>query len=147
MGGQSGSSAERHDTQNIAVLLRQVETFSGVCLVASNRVTGIDEAFLRRFTFSLEFHPPDLAQREKLWKALLPPEAPCDSNVDFRAISGRFELTGGQIKSALVRAATRAALRSGDDQIIRHKDLEESASEETRKGETGRGAVPSNMYA
>lgn len=143
----SGTSSSRHDTMNTGVLLRQIEAFPGVCIVCTNRLRCIDDAFFRRFSFVLEFRAPEAENRRRLWEALLPAEAPRSSDVDLRALGGRFELTGGQIKSALVRAATRAALRSTlETRVITQKDLEEAADEETKKS-GGADFQARSMYA
>lgn len=52
---------------------------------------------------------------------IIPEEAPLADDVDFEQLA-RFEMTGGNIKSAVFRAASRAALR-GEGQLkqIRYK--------------------------
>ena len=55
----------------------------------------MDTAFHRRFKFILEFGTPDAATRTKLWRQLVPKEAPLEEGVDFEALGERFELSGG----------------------------------------------------
>jgi len=51
---------------------------------------------------------PEPEERANIWKILTPPEAPLDDDVDFAALGEDFELAGGHIKNALLRAAYRA---------------------------------------
>jgi AAA+ superfamily predicted ATPase len=64
----------------------------------------VDTAFHRRFKFILEFSTPDASTRAKLWRQLVPKEAPLEEGVDFDTLGERFELSGGSIKSAVFRA-------------------------------------------
>ena len=45
-------------------------------------------------------------------------------------------MSGGNIKSAIFRAASRAALRKKDQRVLRMKDLEDAAEEEKGKSST-----------
>ena len=49
--------------------------------------------------------------RAKLWRASVPEQAPVASDADWSALGKRYQLAGGSIKQAVVRAATQAALR------------------------------------
>lgn len=42
-------------------------------------------------------------------------------------------MTGGNVQSAVFRAASRAALRDEDKRIINHEDLESAINEELNK--------------
>ena len=44
----------------------------------------------------------------ELWQKLLPPDAGIQEQIDFRELAERFELTGGHIRNAIVRAAVIA---------------------------------------
>ena len=49
--------------------------------------------------------------RAKLWRAATPEQAPVAQDVDWEALGQGYQLAGGSIKQAVVRAATHAALR------------------------------------
>ena len=49
--------------------------------------------------------------RAKLWRAAIPEQAPVAPDVDWEALGKGYQLAGGSIKQAVVRAATQAALR------------------------------------
>jgi len=63
---------------------------------------------------------------------MLPPEAPLDKDIDFNQLADH-EMTGGNVQSAVFRAASRAALRDEDKRIINHADLESAVDEELNK--------------
>ena len=63
---------------------------------------------------------------------LIPPEAPVDEDVDFDRLS-HFEVSGGDIKSAIFRAASRAALRPESERKLKMEDLVTAAEEEVGK--------------
>ncbi|HET9485363.1 MAG TPA: ATP-binding protein, partial [Xanthomonadales bacterium] len=69
---------------------------------------AIDEAFRRRLALHVRFPVPEADERERIWRAMLPAAAEVDE-VDFRGIAARFEMSGGYIKNAVLRAAFLAA--------------------------------------
>ena len=118
---------------------------SGIVCAITNRYVQIDTAFHRRFKFIMEFPVPDAATRAKLWRNLVPKEAPVRGDVDFDELGSRFELTGGHIKSAVFRAAVEASLV--DDPAKRAITMERlvmAAQEEVDKD--GDGKRPAGMY-
>ncbi len=140
-----GGSTSRYDNMNVGLLLQYIEAFNGVCIVVTNMKEMIDQAFFRRFRFVLEFERPTGKQRRLLWQKVLPKECPLEKDVDFGVLADRYELSGGQIKSIVLRAATRAALREESKRILNQSDLETSCKEELEKDGSGKSHA-SNMY-
>ena len=62
----------------------------------------------------------------------MPAEAPIDKDVDFERLADH-EMTGGNVQSAVFRAASRAALRDEDKRVINQADLESAVKEELNK--------------
>ena len=58
-----------------------------------------------------------------------------DPTVDFERLA-RHEMSGGNIKSAIFRAASRAALREEKDRLLKMQDLDDAADEEMGKTST-----------
>jgi len=140
-----GGSTNRHDNLNVGVLLHHMETFGGVVVAITNRYMQVDTAFHRRFKFILEFSTPDAATRAKLWRQLVPKEAPLEDGVDFDALGERFELSGGSIKSAVFRAAVEASLEPVvAKRMITMAALHASGREEVDKDEGGKRVA--SMY-
>ncbi|HEX3760893.1 MAG TPA: ATP-binding protein, partial [Kofleriaceae bacterium] len=103
------SSNDRYANLEVNYLLQRLEAFEGVVLLTTNNQSSIDDAFRRRLRFRIEFPAPDARERELLWQAMLPPEVPVARDIDFAEVAQRYEMTGGFIKNAVVRAAFLAA--------------------------------------
>ncbi|MFT3700364.1 MAG: ATP-binding protein [Kofleriaceae bacterium] len=103
------SSNDRYANLETNYLLQRMESFTGICLLTSNHESNIDPAFQRRLSLHLRFQVPDADERAKLWRAMLPEQAPVDADVDFAGLGRRFEMTGGYIRNAALRAAFLAA--------------------------------------
>jgi AAA+ superfamily predicted ATPase len=103
------SSNDRYANLEVNFLLQRLEAFDGVSILTTNFVSSIDEAFQRRIRFKVEFPMPDAKQRAELWRKLLPPGAPQRADIDFERIGEEFELSGGHVRNAVLRAAIEAA--------------------------------------
>jgi len=120
------------------VLLSEMELFPGALILATNRADDMDPAFERRIQFHVRFPKPDRAARAAIWRALTPPEAPLDFDVDFDALAKAYPLTGGAIRNILLRAAYRAA---GNGGVITQEALVEATTRSPLKAEAEIGFV------
>ncbi|MBT9555056.1 MAG: ATP-binding protein [Myxococcales bacterium] len=100
---------DKYANMEINVLLQLVERHEGIVVLTTNLKKGIDKAFERRISYKVYFPFPEPEYRERIWRDLLPQEAPLSTDVDFWVLGQSFELSGGSIKNALLRAAYRAA--------------------------------------
>jgi len=107
-GVTSGSEQMHNQMQNI--FLEQIENFRGMLIATTNLLENIDKAFSRRFNYKIEFKKPDEAQREELWKKMLPADAPYDESFDFKELA-KYSLTGGQIGLIIKNTAYKVAVR------------------------------------
>ena len=103
------SSNDRYANLEVNYLLQRMETCDGVTLLATNLEQGLDEAFKRRVRFAVQFDLPDVAERERLWRSMFPPETPLAPDIDWHLLADSFEMAGGYIKKAVLRAALAAA--------------------------------------
>ncbi len=103
------SSNDRYANLEVNFLLQRMESFGGISLLTTNHETSIDEAFKRRLSFHLRFPLPDEQQRTMIWRAMIPPDAAVEPDLDLADLGRDFEMTGGYIKNAVVRAAFLAA--------------------------------------
>ena len=103
------SSTARFVHQTVNQLLQRIEGHPGVVILTTNLSKEIDPAFKRRFRFILDFRAPSEAQRAEIWKKSIPPEAPLAGRVRWAELGERFEMTGGHIRNAALRAALQAA--------------------------------------
>ena len=123
------SSTDRYSNLEINSLLQEIERFDGIVLLTTNRDKDFDKAFRRRIMFQIQFPFPKPDERAKIWRHLLPPEAPLAEDVDFEHLARNFELAGGNIKNILLRAAYKA-MDLG--RLIDEDLLSMSAEEESR---------------
>lgn len=107
---------ERDSNATVAVLLNELERFSGVVIFATNLATNIDPAFERRIRHHIRFEMPGPVERERIWRAQLhATKTPLADDVDFAALAERFPRSGGDIKNAVLKAAQIATLEPGPD--------------------------------
>ena len=103
------SSTDRYANLEVNYLLQRMEAFEGITILTTNLDSSIDDAFKRRLAFRIAFPMPEADERERLWRAMLPAQANAADDIDFRSLARRFEMSGGYIRNAVLRAAYLAA--------------------------------------
>ncbi|HEY0251054.1 MAG TPA: AAA family ATPase, partial [Kofleriaceae bacterium] len=103
------SSADRYGNMAVNYLLQRLEQYTGIAVLTTNKDTSLDEALQRRLTLRLFLDVPEVEERTRLWRSFVPPRAPVALDVDYSELAREFELSGGYIKNAAVRAAFLAA--------------------------------------
>jgi hypothetical protein len=103
------SSLDRYANLEISYLLQKMEQFDGIAILATNLRQNLDDAFLRRLAFTVQFPFPDVASRRRIWAEIWPPQTPLDSEIDFDWLAGRFVLSGGNIRNIALAGAYLAA--------------------------------------
>ncbi len=103
------SSVDRYANLEVNYLLQRLEDFDGLVILTSNHPESIDQAFMRRIRFKPSFPAPDKTERERLWRVMIPETAPRETELRFADLAIDYELTGGQIQNAVIRAAVWAA--------------------------------------
>jgi hypothetical protein len=101
---------DRYANIEVSYLLERMERFQGLAILASNRRKDLDEAFLRRLRYVIEFPLPGPAERERIWRAGFPAGVDT-SGLDFRFLAKQFALAGGHIRSVIFNACLQAAHR------------------------------------
>ncbi len=114
---------DRNANGEVAHLLQKLEEYEGISILATNLKENMDDAFKRRIQFMVNFRLPSLETRKKLWRSLLPKEAPIEPDLDLDFFAEQFELSGSQIKEILVGAAFIAA---GDGTSIGNRQIKEA---------------------
>jgi len=120
---QVNDAHDRFANIEVDYLLQRMEQFDGVAVLATNRKGDIDTAFLRRLRFVIDFAPPTVAERERLWRLALEgsrDEAgrPLADALDWRQLALEFDLTGAGVKASALAAAFLA--RSDGTRIGMH---------------------------
>jgi DNA polymerase III delta prime subunit len=103
------SAQDRFANLEVNYILQRMESFDGISVLTTNAENAIDQALQRRLNFRIRFPEPEVEERLELWRRLLPPDARVDGDIDYQGLAERFEMTGGYIKNAIVRAAVIAA--------------------------------------
>jgi hypothetical protein len=137
--GKRSESRDAHDRYanlEIGYLLQRMEEHEGVAILATNRVGDLDEAFLRRFHFLLDFPMPDASYRLRLWNGMLPREVDRAPDLDLGPLAATYELSGGEIRNCVLAAAYMAA---AEGTCVRIDHLERGLRREL--GKTGRIVV------
>jgi AAA+ superfamily predicted ATPase len=104
---------DRYANIEINYLLMKMEEHEGIVILATNLQKNLDEAFLRRLHFAVEFPFPDEEHRQRLWQSVFPAAAPLGADIDVAFLARRLKLSGGNIKNIALNAAFLAAENSG----------------------------------
>lgn len=97
-------------------LLERMERFKGLAVLATNRRKDLDEAFVRRLRYIVEFPVPGAAERAAIWRQAFPPRVDA-RGIDIPFLADRFELAGGAIRSAAFNACGQAAVAAKDPKV------------------------------
>lgn len=103
------NSNDKHSNTEVNYLLQKMEEYDGICILATNRFSNFDDAFVRRITYTIYLHKPDVETRIQLYKSIVPAKAKVEEELDFAFFAKQFELSGSQIKAVLYNAAFIAA--------------------------------------
>lgn len=104
-----GDAHDRNANSEVAHLLQKLEEYDGISILATNLKDNIDDAFKRRIKYMIHFRMPDAGTRTLLWQKMLPQQAPVDEDLDLVFFAETFELSGSEIKDAMLHAAYMAA--------------------------------------
>jgi len=104
------SSVDKFSNMETNLLLQEIERFEGVIILTTNLDKSIDKAFQRRIQFKVTFPFPEAESRAAIWQLLFPKECPISDDLDWDMLGKSFEISGGHIKNAVLRAAYKAAV-------------------------------------
>jgi MoxR-like ATPase len=100
---------DRYANIEIDYLLQRLDTFRGVAVLATNRKSDLDPAFLRRLRVIIDFVAPAPAERLRLWAHALPETTstgePLTADLDREWLAANLELTGAEITLIALAAA------------------------------------------
>ncbi|WP_392532244.1 ATP-binding protein [Nostoc sp. C117] len=121
-------SHDRYANMEVSYLLQRIESYRGLAILTTNLKTSIDQAFLRRLRFVVQFPFPDAKQRAEIWQRIFPSQTPTEG-LDFTKLA-QLSITGGNIRNIALNAAFIAA-NSGDSLGMKHI-LQATKSEYTK---------------
>lgn len=125
---------DRNANVEVAYLLQQIEEYDGVCILATNLIGNIDEAFMRRMTYVVHFPFPDAAARARIYRGMIPPATPLAEDIDWDFLAEKFEISGGHIKNIVLSAAFMAAGEGEDTQLSMRHLLRAAVNEMKKNG-------------
>jgi ATP-dependent 26S proteasome regulatory subunit len=123
-------SHDRYANIEVGYLLQRIEEYEGIAILATNFRRNMDEAFVRRLQFTVDFPLPTEADRHRMWIAILPEHTPRDPALDLALMARRYNLTGGNIRNVALAAAFLAA---DDGDIVRMNHLISATQREYQK--------------
>lgn len=104
-------SHDRYANIEVNYLLQRMEDYRGLAILATNRKSALDRAFLRRLRFQVDFPFPDAESRRRIWQKVFPSEAEVNE-LDYDILT-RLEISGGNIRNIALNAAFLAAADGG----------------------------------
>jgi hypothetical protein len=123
-------SHDRYANIEVAYLLQRMEAYPGAVILATNFRRNIDDAFVRRLDFVIDFPFPEAEDRKRIWRLVVPPEAPLADDADFGFLATQFKLSGGAIRNCSLAAAFQAA---DEDAPIAMRHLVRAVAQEYAK--------------
>ena len=99
---------DKYANTEVSYILQRIEQYDGIVILAPNYRKNIDEAFMRRIRYVVEFSLPDKELRKELWMTSFSKEIPTEG-LDFDYLAEQFELAGGAIKNIVLNASFLAA--------------------------------------
>ncbi len=121
---------DRYANIEIAYLLQKMEEYEGIVILATNLRKNMDDAFVRRMHFTIDFPFPDEWDRRRIWASIWPEQTPHAADLDLGYMAHRFEIAGGNIRNIALAAAFLAA---EDDQPIGMRHLIRATQREYQK--------------
>lgn len=116
-------SRDRYANLEISYLLERMERFKGLGILATNRKRDLDDAFLRRLRYIIDFPAPDEAQRAAIWKQVIPAGVAESSSIDIAFLARQFPLSGGHIRSIVFNACLQSASVQNGTRILHMRDV------------------------
>lgn len=121
---------DRHANMEVAYLLQRMEAYPGLSILTTNLKNSIDQAFLRRIRFIVQFSFPDANQRAEIWRQVFPKNTPTEG-LDARKLA-RLNVAGGNIRNIALNAAFIAA-QAGE--VVQMQHILQAAKSEYTKME------------
>lgn len=100
-------SHDRHANVEVSYLLQRMETYRGLSVLTTNLKDSLDQAFLRRIRFVVQFPFPDAATRAEIWRRVFPKDTPTEG-LDFQRLA-QLNVAGGNIRNIALNTAFLAA--------------------------------------
>jgi AAA+ superfamily predicted ATPase len=121
---------DRYANIEVGYLLQKMEEYEGIAILTTNMRSSLDDAFVRRLQFIIDFPLPNESDRLDIWQKVLPTQTPRSEDLDLGAIARRFELSGAHIRNIALAAAFLAA---GEEDVVTMNHLIRATQREYQK--------------
>lgn len=122
-------SKDRYANTEVSYILQRMEEYDGIVILATNYKKNIDEAFMRRIRYMVEFPFPSEDMRRQIWESSFADKVPLE-DIDFAYLARQFEFSGGSIKNIVLNAVFLAA---SQNHPVNMKDILQSVRAENMK--------------
>lgn len=127
---QVNDSRDRYANMEVSYLLQRMEAYKGLSILTTNNKNNMDDAFMRRIRFIVEFPFPHTADRAAIWRVIFPQKTPVNG-LDYDKLA-RLEIPGGIIRGIAINATFHAASDNGK---LEMKHILKATREEFTKSE------------
>jgi SpoVK/Ycf46/Vps4 family AAA+-type ATPase len=110
-------SHDRHANVEVSYLLQRMEAYRGLSVLTTNLKTSLDQAFLRRIRFIVQFPFPDATMRAEIWRRVFPQATPTEGLEPQKL--AQLNVAGGNIRNIALNAAFLAA-GAGEVVMMKH---------------------------
>ncbi|NEO83261.1 MAG: ATP-binding protein [Spirulina sp. SIO3F2] len=114
---QVKNSHDRHANLEVSYLLQRMEAYQGLAILTTNLKDSLDQAFIRRLRFILNFPYPEKASRSEIWARIFPSQTPTEG-LDYELL-GQLDMAGGNIRAIALNSAFIAA-DAGEPVMMKH---------------------------
>lgn len=121
---------DRYANIEVGYLLQKMEEYEGIAILTTNARSNIDDAFVRRLRFIVEFTLPNEKQRRQIWEKIWPDSTPRSADIDLNLLARKLEITGANIRNIALAAAFLAA---ADGEVVSMNHLSRATQREYQK--------------
>lgn len=100
-------SHDRYANLEVSYLLMRMEAYRGLAVLTTNLKQALDQAFMRRIRFVVDFPFPTPPERAEIWQKVIPAEVPV-KDLAFDRLA-QLTVAGGSIRNIALSAAFLAA--------------------------------------
>lgn len=104
-------SHDRYANLEVSYLLMRMEAYRGLAVLTTNMKQALDQAFMRRIRFVVDFPFPGQAERADIWRRVLPGQVPSEG-LDTSRLA-QLTVAGGSIRNIALAGAFLAAEDGG----------------------------------
>ncbi len=110
-------SHDRYANLEVSYLLMRMESYRGLAILTTNMKKALDNAFMRRIRFVVDFPFPGVPERAEIWRRVIPPQTPSEG-LDHERLA-QLTVAGGSIRNIALAGAFLAA-EEGSPVGMRH---------------------------